>query len=139
MNQVRRPRSFSPPRGSSPSAWWLSSSEAARSPCSARPCAHAWATVQAPGPTRPADALLLCVAAAGTLLVAWLALSLTLSLLAALPGAAGAVAARGAATLAPAAVRRLAAALLGRQPGRDPSAGTAMATWRRRPPPRARQ
>jgi nucleoid-associated protein YgaU len=89
---------------------------------------HAWATVQAPGPTRPADALLLCVAAIGTLLVAWLVLSLTLSLLAALPGAAGAVAARGAATLAPATVRRLAAALLGASLGATLSAGTAMAT-----------
>ena len=84
--------------------------------------------MQAPGPTRPADALLVCVAAAGTLLVAWVALSLTLSLLAALPGAAGAVAARGAATLAPAAVRRLAAALLGASLGATLSAGTAVAT-----------
>ena len=97
-------------------------------PVPARPLRHAWAAVQAPGPTRPADALLLCVAAAGTLLVAWLALSLTLSLLAALPGAAGALAARGAATLAPAAVRRLAAALLGASLGATLSAGTAVAT-----------
>ena len=89
---------------------------------------HAWAAVQAPGPTRPADALLLCVAAAGTLLFAWVALSLTLSLLAALPGAAGAVAARAAATLAPAVVRRLAAALLGASLGATLSAGTAVAT-----------
>ena len=89
---------------------------------------HAWAAVQAPGPTRPADALLGCVAAAGTLLVAWVTLSLTLSLLAALPGTAGAVAARGAATLAPATVRRLAAALLGASLGATLSAGTAVPT-----------
>ena len=89
---------------------------------------HAWAALQAPGPARPADALLLCVTAAGTLLVAWVALSLALSLLAALPGAAGALAARGAATLAPATVRRVAAALLGASLGATLSAGTAVAT-----------
>src|SRR4051794_14286549 len=88
---------------------------------------HAWATVQAPGPTRPADALLLCVTAAGTLLVAWVALSLALSLLAGLPGAAGALFSRGAAVLAPAAVRSLAAALLGASLGATLPAGTAMA------------
>ena len=89
---------------------------------------HAWAALQAPGPARPADALLLCVTAAGTLLVAWVALSLALSLLAALPGSAGALAARGAATLAPATVRRVAAALLGASLGATLSAGTAVAT-----------
>src|SRR3954462_2690902 len=86
---------------------------------------HAWATVQAPGPTRPADALLLCVSAAGILLVAWVTLSLALSLLAGMPGAAGALSSRGAAVLAPAAVRRLAAALLGASLGATVPAGTA--------------
>jgi nucleoid-associated protein YgaU len=89
---------------------------------------RAWATVQAPGPARPADALLLCVTAAGTLLVAWVALSLVLSMLATLPGVGGALAARGAAALAPATVRRLAATLLGASLGATLSAGSAMAT-----------
>jgi resuscitation-promoting factor RpfA len=89
---------------------------------------YALANLQAPGPGRPADALLLCVAAAGTLLVAWVALSLALSLLAALPGVGGALAARGATRLAPATVRRLAAALLGASLGATLSAGTAVAT-----------
>jgi nucleoid-associated protein YgaU len=128
MTQVRRPRSFSPHLRLLALCLVVLLVEGGTVALLGTALRHAWATVQAPGPTRPADALLLCVAATGTLLVAWLALSLALSLLAALPGAAGAVAARGAATLAPATVRRLAAALLGASLGATLSAGTAMAT-----------
>ena len=128
MTRVRRPRSWSPPLRLlvlSLSALLVGGAAVA---LLLTVLQHAWATLQAPGPARPADALLLCVTAAGTLLVAWVVLSLALSLLAALPGAGGALAARGAATLAPATVRRLAGALLGASLGATLSAGSAGAT-----------
>ena len=82
------PDFFSPRTGCSSSCLLASSSAW----CGAFPLtagARTWATVQRPGRPAPADALLLCVAAAGALLFLWLVLWLALSLLAALPGAAG--------------------------------------------------
>ena len=72
-----------------------------------------WAAVTAPGPARPADGLLLCAAALSALLTLWLVLGLVLSVLSALPGAAGRIARRGAGHVAPPVVRRLAVLALG--------------------------
>ena len=72
-----------------------------------------WASVTAPGPARPADGLLLCAAGLSALLTLWLVLGLVLSVLSALPGAAGRVARRGAGHVAPPVVRRLAVLALG--------------------------
>jgi hypothetical protein len=72
-----------------------------------------WASVTAAGPARPADGLLLCAAALSALLTLWLVLALVLSMLSALPGAAGRVARRGAGHVAPPVVRRLAVLALG--------------------------
>ena len=89
--------------------------------------ARTWAAIQAPGPAEPADGLLLCVAAAGALLLLWLVLGLALSLLSAAPGATGALAGRSAARLAPATVRTLATVLLTAGLGATLTAGTATA------------
>lgn len=72
-----------------------------------------WAEVGAPGPGSPADVLLAGLAALGGLLTAWLGAGVAVSALADLHGAAGAVAGAAADRLAPAAVRRAAALLLG--------------------------
>ncbi len=86
-----------------------------------------WAAVAAPGPARPADGLLLCAAAVSALLTLWLLLGLVLSVLSALPGAAGRVARRGAGHVAPPAVRRLAVLALGAGLAVPLVAGTASA------------
>ncbi len=72
-----------------------------------------WVSVTAPGPARPADGLLLCAAALSALLTLWLVLGLVLSVLSALPGAAGRVARHGAGHVAPPVVRRLTVLALG--------------------------
>ena len=86
-----------------------------------------WAAVAAPGPARPADGLLLCAAAVSALLTLWLVLGLVLSVLSALPGAAGRLARRGAGHVAPPVVRRLAVLALGAGLAVPLAAGTATA------------
>lgn len=70
-------------------------------------------SARASGPDAPADLLVVCAAAAGIVLVAWLATGLVLAALAAVPGAVGRCAGAAADRFAPAVVRRLAAAVVG--------------------------
>jgi nucleoid-associated protein YgaU len=72
-----------------------------------------WDAVASSGPDSSADVLILCVAAVGMTLSAWLGIGLAVSALAALPGAFGKAAAIVAAYVAPALVRRAAAVALG--------------------------
>jgi hypothetical protein len=74
---------------------------------------EAWTAVDAAGPAGPADAILLLTALCGTLLSLWLGLGTTLSALSALPGALGATCRGLAARVAPAAVRKVVAFILG--------------------------
>jgi hypothetical protein len=73
----------------------------------------AWAALAAAGPAGPADGILLVVGLGGTLLSLWLGLGLTLSALSALPGALGHLCRQLAARVAPAAVRKVVAFVLG--------------------------
>jgi len=73
----------------------------------------AWAAIAAAGPAGPADGILLMVGLGGTLLSLWLGLGLTLSALSALPGALGHLSRQLAARVAPAAVRKVVAFVLG--------------------------
>lgn len=73
----------------------------------------AWTAVAAPGPAGPADGILLTAGLVGTLLSLWLGLGLTLSALSALPGALGHGSRRLADRVAPAAVRKVVAFVLG--------------------------
>ncbi|MBP6997026.1 MAG: LysM peptidoglycan-binding domain-containing protein [Phycicoccus sp.] len=66
-----------------------------------------------PAPTRPADALLLCVAGAAFLLGCWLVLGLLLSLLSHVPGLLGRVGGTLSEAITPRLLRQLVAALLG--------------------------
>lgn len=70
-------------------------------------------SARASGPDAPADLLVVGAAAAGVVLVAWLATGLVLAALAAVPGAVGRCAGAAADRVAPAVVRRLAAAVVG--------------------------
>jgi nucleoid-associated protein YgaU len=73
----------------------------------------AWTAVAAAGPAGPADGILLMAGLGGTLLSLWLGLGMTLSALSALPGALGHVCRRLAGRVAPAAVRKAVAFVLG--------------------------
>jgi nucleoid-associated protein YgaU len=73
----------------------------------------AWTAIAAAGPSSPADGILLTSGLGGTLLSLWLGLGMALSALSALPGAAGQVCRELAARVAPAAVRRVVAFVLG--------------------------
>ena len=69
--------------------------------------------VRASGPDAAEDLLVLGAAGVGAVLLAWLGLGVTLSALSAAPGAVGRLATAAAEHVAPAAVRRLTAAVLG--------------------------
>jgi hypothetical protein len=73
----------------------------------------AWTAIAAAGPAGPADGILLVAALGGMLLSLWLGLGLTLSALSALPGAIGHSCRRLAGRIAPAAVRKVVAFVLG--------------------------
>ena len=72
-----------------------------------------WAAIAAAGPASPGDGILLLTALIGTLLSLWLGLGMTLSALSALPGMLGHTCRRLAARVAPAAVRKVVAFVLG--------------------------
>lgn len=69
--------------------------------------------IAAAGPAGPADGILLVVALSGVILSLWLGLGLALSALSALPGALGQACSLLAARIAPTAVRRVVAFILG--------------------------
>jgi len=73
----------------------------------------AWTAIAAAGPAGPADGMLLMVALAGALLSLWLGLGMTLSALSELPGAPGQLCRRLAGRIAPVAVRKVVAFVLG--------------------------
>ena len=73
----------------------------------------AWTAISAPGPADPADGILLVVAVVGALLSVWLGLGVSVSALAALPGALGQTSTVLAARIAPAAARTVVALILG--------------------------
>ncbi len=73
----------------------------------------ALSSARASGPDAPADLLVVGAAAVGIVLVAWLAIGLVLAALAAVPGVVGRCAGAAADRVAPAVVRRLAAAVVG--------------------------
>jgi len=70
-------------------------------------------SIAAAGPAGPADGILLVAALGGVLLTLWLGLGMTLSALSALPGAVGHACRRLAGRIAPAAVRKMVAFILG--------------------------
>lgn len=72
-----------------------------------------WTAIAAAGPAGPADGILLTTGLGGALLSLWLGLGMTLSALSALPGALGHVCRRLAGQIAPAAVRKVVAFVLG--------------------------
>lgn len=71
------------------------------------------AAITAAGPASPADGILVVIALAGALLSLWLGVGMALSALSALPGALGQACTRLAARMAPAAVRKVVAFVLG--------------------------
>lgn len=73
----------------------------------------AWSALAAAGPAGPSDGILLVAGLGGTVLSLWLGLGITLSALSALPGALGQLCRRLAARIAPVAVRKVVAFLLG--------------------------
>lgn len=73
----------------------------------------AWTDVAAAGPAGPADGILLMAGLGGAMLSLWLGLGLTLSALSALPGALGHLCRRLATRIAPVAVRKVVAFVLG--------------------------
>ena len=73
----------------------------------------AWTATAAAGPAGPADGILLVAALGGALLSLWLGLGMTLSALSTLPGAVGHACKRLAGRIAPAAVRKVVAFVLG--------------------------
>jgi len=72
-----------------------------------------WAALRGPSPDSAADLIVLAVAAAGVLLTTWLGLSFAVAGLAALPGTVGAAFELAADRMAPTAVRRAVAVVLG--------------------------
>lgn len=87
-----------------------------------------WAAIAAAGPAGPGDGILLLAALSGTLLSLWLGLGMTLSALSALPGALGQTCRQLAARVAPAAVRKVVAFVLGTTLTAALVPGTAIAT-----------
>lgn len=73
----------------------------------------ALASIAAAGPAGPADGIVLVAALGGVLLTLWLGLGMTLCALSALPGAVGHLCRRLAGRIAPAAVRKVVAFILG--------------------------
>ncbi len=73
----------------------------------------AWSAIAAAGPAGPADGILLMAGLGGALLSLWLGLGMTLSALSALPGVPGHLCRRLAARIAPVAVRKVVAFVLG--------------------------
>jgi hypothetical protein len=73
----------------------------------------AWTAIAAAGPAGPADGILLMAGLGGALLSLWLGLGMTLSALSALPGALGHLCRRLAVRIAPVAVRKIVAFVLG--------------------------
>ena len=73
----------------------------------------AWAAIAATGPAGPADGILLVAGVGGALLSLWLGVALTLSALSVLPGALGQACRQLAARIAPAAMRKVVAFVLG--------------------------
>ena len=73
----------------------------------------AWTVIAAPGPASPADGILIVVALGGALLSLWVGLGTALSALSALPGALGQASTLLAARIAPTAVRKVVAFVLG--------------------------
>jgi len=73
----------------------------------------AWTAIAAAGPASPADGILLVVALGGALLSLWVGLGTALSALSALPGALGQASTLLAARIAPTAVRKVVAFVLG--------------------------
>jgi nucleoid-associated protein YgaU len=78
-----------------------------------RAALDAWAATASPGPAGPADGILLITGLGGALLALWLGLGVALSALSALPGALGNLCRRLAGRVAPVAVRKVVAFLLG--------------------------
>jgi len=78
-----------------------------------RTALDAGTVIAAPGPAGPADGILLMTGAGGMLLSLWLGLGMTLSAMSALPGALGLLCRRLAGRVAPVAVRKVVAFLLG--------------------------
>ena len=74
---------------------------------------EAWTAVAAAGPAGPADGILLITGLGGALLSLWVGLGMALSALSALPGALGQLCRRLAGRVAPAAVRKVVAFILG--------------------------
>lgn len=73
----------------------------------------AWAAITAAGPASPADGILVVVALVGAPLSLWVGLAVALSALSALPGASGQACSQLAARIAPAAIRKVVAFILG--------------------------
>ncbi|HEY8618508.1 MAG TPA: LysM domain-containing protein [Dermatophilaceae bacterium] len=73
----------------------------------------AWTAITASGPASPADGILIVVALGGALLSLWVGLGTALSALSALPGALGQASTLLAARIAPTAVRKVVAFVLG--------------------------
>ena len=73
----------------------------------------AWTAIAAAGPASPADGILIVVALGGALLSLWVGLGTALSALSALPGALGQASTLLAARIAPTAVRKVVAFVLG--------------------------
>ena len=73
----------------------------------------AWRAIAAAGPASPADGILIVVALGGALLSLWVGLGTALSALSALPGALGQASTLLAARIAPTAVRKVVAFVLG--------------------------
>ncbi|MEO8557284.1 MAG: LysM peptidoglycan-binding domain-containing protein [Actinomycetota bacterium] len=90
----------------------------------------------AQGPASPADGILLVVGFVGALLSLWVGLSMALSALSALPGALGAACGEIAARIAPAAVRKTVAFILGTALTAAFVPGTAVARTTYQGPPR---
>lgn len=74
---------------------------------------EAWSAVAAAGPAGPADGILLITGLGGAILSTWLGLGVALSALSALPGALGDLCRELAERVAPAAVRKVVALILG--------------------------
>ena len=74
---------------------------------------RAGAELAAPGPGGPADGILVITGLSGTVLALWLGLGMTLSALSTLPGALGLLCRQLAARVAPVAVRKVVAFILG--------------------------
>jgi hypothetical protein len=94
------------------------------------------AALAAQGPASPADGILVVVGFVGALLSLWVGLSMALSALSALPGALGSVCGEMAARVAPAAVRKTVAFVLGTALTAALVPGTAVARPTYQGPPR---